>query len=449
MGRKLTRHNGRSGKNGVYNVKHNDRRFDVGNSEHIDPERTKENLYWDCYDGLYRHEDRDDHMSFEEVEKRFYEENYLDFTLAQNARNEARRHPEKNRTPDDLRKDKRTCPEETVYQMGTMGDSESPETLRTIAEEFFEKFRELFGEHVHMLDWALHLDETTPHIQERHVFDCENKYGELAPQQEKALELMKVPLPKPDENKWKYNNRKMTFDAACRTMLFDICKSHGVYLDEEPVYGGRAYLEKQEYILMKQKEELAEQDQALQSQELKLAAQGQAIRKQEEKLEEQGHKIAEQELKIGRQEEKLEAILIRIEDTESFVEEVADAAYEKAVDAVTQTTAQEVGALDLAIMEEEQKKILKDPKLTDKGRAFAGKLFGNLHQKFKEAAGRIPDRMKRLFRSSAVKEKIKEPIRVSIREQLKQGQREADAYNARRQKERGPVMHNRQKNMEL
>ena len=30
---KLTKHNGRAGKNGVYNPKHNDRNFDVSNSE--------------------------------------------------------------------------------------------------------------------------------------------------------------------------------------------------------------------------------------------------------------------------------------------------------------------------------------------------------------------------------------------------------------------------------
>ena len=44
---KLTRHNGRAGKNGAYNPKHNDRRFDVANSEHINEERTKQNIYWD------------------------------------------------------------------------------------------------------------------------------------------------------------------------------------------------------------------------------------------------------------------------------------------------------------------------------------------------------------------------------------------------------------------
>ena len=35
---RATRHNGRSGKNGTYNPKHNDRDFNIENSEHIDAE---------------------------------------------------------------------------------------------------------------------------------------------------------------------------------------------------------------------------------------------------------------------------------------------------------------------------------------------------------------------------------------------------------------------------
>ena len=38
---KLTRYNRRMGKNGAYNLKHNDRQFDVANSDHIDQERSK------------------------------------------------------------------------------------------------------------------------------------------------------------------------------------------------------------------------------------------------------------------------------------------------------------------------------------------------------------------------------------------------------------------------
>lgn len=42
---KLAGHNGRAGKNGSYNLKHNDRRFDIENSERIDVERAKHNLH--------------------------------------------------------------------------------------------------------------------------------------------------------------------------------------------------------------------------------------------------------------------------------------------------------------------------------------------------------------------------------------------------------------------
>ncbi len=50
-----------------------------------------------------------------------------------------------------------------------------------VVQDFTKQFTNRFGSHVHILDWALHLDEGTPHIHERHVFDCENEYGEIVP----------------------------------------------------------------------------------------------------------------------------------------------------------------------------------------------------------------------------------------------------------------------------
>ncbi len=77
---KLTRHNGRAGKNGTYNPKHNDRRFDVEHSEHINPEMTKKNVYWDCYTGIksvaFRENPDAKDFSFEEIEKLYYVEHY-------------------------------------------------------------------------------------------------------------------------------------------------------------------------------------------------------------------------------------------------------------------------------------------------------------------------------------------------------------------------------------
>ena len=178
---KLTRHNGRAGKNGVYNPKHNDRSFDIANSEHIDEERAKQNLYWDCYNGFrnFKNPEKENELSatFEDVEQLFYRQRYHDFVTGQNERNVKNRHPERNKETGDLLKSKKTCPEETVYQIGTLDNHVPPELLIEIVTEFMEIVNERFGSHVHILNWALHLDESTPHIHERHVFDCENQYG--------------------------------------------------------------------------------------------------------------------------------------------------------------------------------------------------------------------------------------------------------------------------------
>ena len=169
---KLTRHNGRSGKHGTYNPRHNDRRFDVENSEHIDAQRAKKNVYWDCYRGFTTPELRENpeqtDFSFEEIERMYYYEHYSDHVDAQNARNEKTRHTERNRTVEDLLKNNKTCPEESIYQIGTMEESVPPGTLALIVSEFYEEFERRFGSHIHILDWALHLDEGTPHIHERH-----------------------------------------------------------------------------------------------------------------------------------------------------------------------------------------------------------------------------------------------------------------------------------------
>ena len=70
---KLTRHNGRAGAHGTYNPKHNDRNFNLTDSEHIDPERAKGNIYWDCFHGFrtaFDPQDPDDLVAtFSDVER--------------------------------------------------------------------------------------------------------------------------------------------------------------------------------------------------------------------------------------------------------------------------------------------------------------------------------------------------------------------------------------------
>ena len=278
----------RAGKHGTYNPKHNDRSFNLANSEHIDPERAKGNIYWDCFHGFrstIAPQDPDDLAgTFSDVERQFYETHY---------------------------------------------------------SEFIEEFKARFGDHVHVLDWALHLDESTPHIHERHVFDCENRYGEVAPQQEKALEAPGFDLPDPGKPLSRRNNRKITFDAACRKMLFEIAKRHGLELEEEAEYGNRQYLEKQDYILAKQKEQLAAQ------------------------------------------QSKLDELTLKVSDMETLLDDVSTAAYDKAVEVVTDAVRTETRKEDMRMIEDTKRWVLSpERKAPQATREYTAKHLDGVLNKF-------------------------------------------------------------------
>src|SRR5699024_12048684 len=111
-------------------------------------------------------------------------------------------------------------------------------------------------------------------------------------------------------------HRKPTFDGGGRRLRLCIRRKHGGHLEQEPSYGGRAYLEKQDYILMKQKEKLVQQEQ------------------------------------------KLEELTLKIEDVETLVDEVSDIAYDKAVEVITDTVRQETHKEDIRLVEEAKKWVL-------------------------------------------------------------------------------------------
>lgn len=430
---KLTRHNGRAGKNGAYNPKHNDRRFDVGNSEHIDPERAKKNIYWDCYQGFSSEllGEGKPKYSFEDVERIYYFDHYSDHVEAQNERNEKSRHTERNRTVEDLLKNKKTCPEESIYQIGTVDESVSGETLALIATEFFSEIQQRYGEHLHILDWALHVDEGTPHIHERHVFDCENRYGELCPQQEKALEKLGVPLPHPDKPKGKNNNRKQTFDKDCRELLFSICEKHGLHLEHEPSYGGRGYLEKQDYIIEKQKAVLAETEQRIADSE---------------------QVIAEKEQQIEEKEQELEELTARITDVEGMVSEVAEKAYEKACEVVSDTVREQTRKEDISTITQYSDWLAKpERKAAPNLREYAVKQFDKVLEKMRAAAQKVAEKVAQSLQEPARKqanvEQVKQTARESLRERLRAGQAEVKRRDEERRNS-GTLPH-KKKNMEL
>lgn len=350
---------------------------------------------------------------------------------------------------------KKTCPEETIYQLGTLESHASPKELFLVVTEFVEEFHNRFGKHIHIhiLDWALHLDEGTPHIHERHVFDCENKYGEVAPQQEKALEALGFELPKPDKPLGRYNNRKITFDAACRTLLFDIAKQHGLELEEEPEYGGRAYLEKQDYIMAKQKAQLARLEKEVHTQNTQLEnlkqdyqkERGQQIRQ----TTAQSLRILGNDKKIARQEEHLSELSCQIEETEELLNEISAIAYDKAVVAISEKAAKDalnksVEQIDTYLDWLESPERKADRKTLD----YTIHQFATLRKHVLAAVKKLTAGLSSSLSTPEIKkpalEKIKEEARPSVLQKLQQRQAEIAQREQHRTKPK-----NRSHGMEL
>ena len=330
------------------------------------------------------------------MEQHFYENRYSKFIEKQNERNAKIRHTERNRSIPDLLSSRKTCPEETIYQLGTLDEHASAEDLLNIVTEFIDEFKAKFGEHVHVLDWALHLDESTPHIHERHVFDCENQYGEVAPQQEKALEALGFDLPDPDKPLSRRNNRKITFDAACRKMLFEIAKRHGLELEEEAEYGNRQYLEKQDYILAKQKEQLAAQ------------------------------------------QSKLDELTLKVSDMETLLEDVSAAAYDKAVEVVTDVVRTETRKEDMRMIEDTKKWALSpERKAPQATREYAAHRLDTVLDKFlktmQTTAARLQEKLLKPEVRQKGKEQVKEKARNSVLQLLTRLQAEQAQRNPREQ----------------
>lgn len=386
---RATRHNGRSGKNGTYNPKHNDRDFNIENSEHIDAERAKGNVYWDCYQG-YCLPDRAREFNFSEIERAFYLEHFGEHIEAQNCRNEAVRHKERNRTVDDVLQNNKTCPEESILQLGNIDGTVPASTFALISAEYFEEFEKRFGSHIHILDWALHLDEATPHIHERHVFNAENQYGEICPQQDKALEELGFELPKPDKPKGRYNNRKMTFDAECRKLFMAICKQHGVNLEMEPVYGGVSYLEKADFVVQK-------------------------LRGVNERL-----RTENAELQITHDE-----LVIKVSDLDALVEEVSSVAYDKACEVLTKEISDKVRNEDIAEIEKTKEWLSSENRKASKEkRDYAIDRLSGVQDKLRKIADKVLGIVKKVFddpdKKKAITSEIAKKGKISIRERLEQ-----------------------------
>ena len=233
-------------------AKHNDRSFDISLAKHINPELVSDNRYIKAY----KETAEEGPMSFEEVEKRFYTNVFTPWLDKRNKKARQQRHKERIKTVDQLLTDYNTRPEEAIYQIGDKDNYPAdPKLLEEIYIDLNKYSHQLVGRHCRVLDVALHMDEATPHIHERRVWvyrDPADKLYKIS--QSKALERAGIPLPHPDQPEGRLNNRKMTYDRMIREKFIDLCRQHGLEIEDNP--SRRKHLSKTDYIYRQQCNEM-------------------------------------------------------------------------------------------------------------------------------------------------------------------------------------------------
>ena len=332
---RATIHNGRTGKDGAYNTKHNDRQFDIKNAEHIDPERVKNNRYWNWTGNP--------ETTFEAAEAAFYEKHIKQHLDAQNARYRAQRHAERAKTMDEYRKSPQTCPEEVILQIGKMGDTIPADMMARIIQEQINWEQQQFPG-VKVLDVALHMDEQgAPHIHERRAWVYTDKDGNFAISQNRSLEQMGVELPNPNKPRSRFNNRKMTFSRMCREHLLQICREHGLEIEEIPQEKSKSGLSHIAYMTRQEEEKAVDaerrrqfSERAAESAEKREESARDAARSYEEHAEQVAKQInneygelADAGLQKQTMQEQLEEMQERLERVQEQLEYV-QADYKKA-----------------------------------------------------------------------------------------------------------------------
>lgn len=224
---RTTLHNGRKNKQGqAYSPRHNDRKFNLDKAEHIEQERTKENIYWH-----YLQKENPD-MDFSTAEKTFYKDHFEEALSIRNSSYIQHGNKKQVKTLEEYMQEH--CPEETIWMIGNAEEMIPAKILHNIWTEQKMWMEAMFPQ-MTVLDWALHVDEQgAPHIHERHVFIGHDKKGLEVVGQNKALAEMEISAPNPQKPTGRHNNAKMTYTAICRKHFQELCKLHGLDIEVQP-----------------------------------------------------------------------------------------------------------------------------------------------------------------------------------------------------------------------
>ncbi len=375
---RATNHHGRIG-----TTKHNGRRFDLTQAQHIDSQRAALNAYWfcDCRFGEYRGMElgSPEFMEgFETSELRFYKDFFGESLKMQNDRYKAQRHPERCRTMEQVLQTKNRQPVETILQIGDLNDDIDPKIFEACVVEYLRRLEEWRDDNAGCycpINLAIHFDEKSPHAHLRGTFMWFDDNGVAHMGQDEALKRAGIELPNPDKPRSQYNNRKMTFDRMLRDWWIEIAEAHGYEIEKEPIKGAehlpvKAYKAKKDAEkAVKEKgtqldareraldEELEERARAIAEEVARLDAREKAIAEKAARLDAREKAIAEKDALLDAREKAIAEKVTRLDGKErAIVEKTAQLnAKETALDKVRKTLEELVAKLEVRYQKYEKK----------------------------------------------------------------------------------------------
>ena len=247
---KATIRNGRATASGkVYNANHNTKTETRDQERHIDHQRTQQNINLQfTNEGRVIRCGSFDAKAFE-LER--YEHLYGAGQAAKNARYIQDGHPERCKTVADIYASRRTAPLETIIQLGNrdtdIDPQERQEKLIGATVDLIKTLRQRWGDNLHLLDLAIHLDEGVPHCHLRMTFSALDKFGQQVPNQAQAFEAMGIQRPDPNAKEGKYNCPLITFSEVLRNEFYDLCEKRGIVIDREVKNPSQKHLSVLEY----------------------------------------------------------------------------------------------------------------------------------------------------------------------------------------------------------
>lgn len=248
---RATYHSSRCGKSGVYNPNHNDRNFS-GASE------TEEINTWRW---TYTNE-----ISFEDSERLFYYEHFREGLEARNKRYIEHGNADKVKTTDEYRQNRQSCPDETIYQLGKLGETIPREDLGELVLQQKDWEEQTFPQ-VKFLNIAVHVENGAPHCHIRKAFVAVDKYGYEFSGMNEALKQMGIEPEGMDGRGNRYKNRKVGYTRMCREhweeLCREYCREHHIKWESERLPASETGKSQLRYICDELKKQIAKLDEEL------------------------------------------------------------------------------------------------------------------------------------------------------------------------------------------